>query len=632
MDRTLVSALDTLPQDRTLASELDALRSVNFDWTRQLRSVWRDPPYHVSSLHHALLSDLVDYFARKTFEPDPVDEPLGRLIVGPAGYGKTHLVGELRRRVWAIEGWFILLDFVGIKDFWTSVALGFLNSLQARMPDGKLQYDWLVLKIASLLDIHQEMTAIAKRRRKNPRQLATELAELFVQSLSRQHFQETGAHRNVVTALILLNSDDLDCHSVAHAWLQGMNLDPADAAPLGLFGDNEAIKVVQGLSWLMSLVGPTLIAVDQIDAIVSASNALGSAADNGARQEQQEAQSIVNTLAEGLMDLHEKKRRAVTVVSCLEATWKVLQDKTTVAVTDRYASPSSLHALPSCEVAKGLVAARLAQAYRSFGFDPPYPTWPFTEAALESAVGLSPRELLKLCDEHRQGCIAQDNVIECETFRGAEQWAEPGLPEMERFEQTYVDELKSATVDGLLESEGENQLRDLLDATLRLVAKHFDLPEDIEVLVQRDVDQKRPSLHGRLSFLFKDKGNREQHYCFLSLGHSNSFAFQSRLKAAMTASGIDQSLKFRHLFILRRGDPPGGAKTKALLDQFTKAGGTILNPTDDDLRALVALRVMADRNQPGFDVWLRTRKPLFQTACFKAAVLSLPLSEIRLCN
>jgi hypothetical protein len=613
-------------------SELDALRSVNFDWTRQLRSIWRDPPYHVASLHHALLDDLVDYFGRKTVEPDPADEPLGRLVVGPAGYGKTHLIGELRRRIWAMDGWFILLDFVGIKDFWTSVALGILNSLQVRMPDGKLQYDRLVLKIASLLDIHDEMLAIANRRRRNPHKLVSELAELFIRSLSRLHFQETSAHRDVLTALILLNSEDLDCHSVAHAWLQGMNLDAADANPLGLIGDNEPIKVVQGLSWLMSLVGPTLIAVDQIDAIVSASNGMAHVAVNGASQEQQEAQSIVNSLAEGLMDLHEKKRRAVIVVSCLEATWKVLQDKTTVAVTDRYGSPTSLHALPSFDVAKELVATRLRLGYSSFGFKPPYPTWPFKEAALESAVGLSPRELLRVCDEHRQCCLSQGKVIECETLRSDEQWVQPSAPEIEQFDQTYVEEIKKATVDGLLDSDRENDLRELIDAVLRLLPKHFNLPENIDVVVQRDPDQKRPSLHGRLSFTFRDQGDREQHYCFLGLGHTNAFAFQSRLKAAMTASGIDKALKFRHLFILRRGDTPGGAKTKALVDQFTKAGGKLIAPTDDDLRSLVSLRAMAEENQPGFEAWLRTRKPLFRTTFFKAAVLSLSLSEMQLCD
>ena len=102
--------------------------------------------------------------------------------------------------------------------------------------------------------------------------------------------------------------------------------------------------------------------------VLPASNSLARAANGGAKQEQEEAQSIVDALAEGLMDLHEKKCRAVTVVSCLEATWKVLQDKTTVAVTDRYGYPANLRALPNGDVAKGLVAARMGQAYDARGF------------------------------------------------------------------------------------------------------------------------------------------------------------------------------------------------------------------------------------------------------------------------
>jgi len=57
---------------------------------------------------------------------------------------KTHLIGELRRRVWKDGDFFVLLDFVGIKDFWPSVALGFLNSLQVRMTENKRQYDILI--------------------------------------------------------------------------------------------------------------------------------------------------------------------------------------------------------------------------------------------------------------------------------------------------------------------------------------------------------------------------------------------------------------------------------------------------------------------------------------------------------
>ena len=45
-----------------------------------------------------------------------------------------------------------------------------------------------------------------------------------------------------------------------------MDFDPAEVRPLGFKGQNSPLKVVQGLSWVMSLVGPTLIAIDQIGA------------------------------------------------------------------------------------------------------------------------------------------------------------------------------------------------------------------------------------------------------------------------------------------------------------------------------------------------------------------------------
>lgn len=605
-------------------NELDVFRSVDFNWTRQLRSIWRDPPYHVPSLHQERLNEIVDYFAKKTRESDPADEPLGYVIVGPAGYGKTHLIGELRRRVWHMDGWFILLDFVGVKDFWSSVALGFLNSLQVQMPDGKTQYDRLVLKIASLLGIDQELRDIASRWRGQPRELVTELASIFVKSLSRLNFQETGTHRDVVTALILLISEDIDCHSVAHAWLQGMNLDANVVSPLGFLGPNNPIKVVQGLAWLMSLVGPTLIAVDQIDAIVSASNALARASDVGAKEEQEEAKSIVESLALGLMDLHEKKQRAVTIISCLEASWKVLQEKATAAVTHRYKSPANLRALPTRDIAAGMVAARLGQTYKTYDFKPPYPTWPFAPAAFETSIGFSPRQLLMACEAHRERCVAVGEVRECVTFdlNGGEIREDNRLGK--ELDDVFARELTAAVVSGLKDAENEDRLRELFEMTLRLFENHLDLPDDIDVEVQSDPDQRRPSLHGRLSFTFHSEGDREHQYCFRILGHTNAIAFQSRLKAAMTASGIDTALTFRHLFILRRGDPPGGPRTKALVDQFLKAGGKFIEPADDDLRAFVALRAMAQRDFPDFNLWLRARKPLFDTTLFKTAGLCPP--------
>ena len=139
-----------------------------------------------------------------------------------------------------------------------------------------------------------------------------------------------------------------------------------------------------------------------------------------------------------------------------------------------------------------------------------------------------------------------------------------------------------------------------------------------------DPDQKRPSLHGRLAFIFHSQGDREQHFCFRILVHSNAIAFQSRLNAAMVASGVDRALSFRHLFILRPDDPPSGPKTRLLVQKFLQAGGKFIIPTQEDLRAFVALQSMLKRDLVGFDMWLRERKPLFSTSLFKSADLCPP--------
>lgn len=190
-------------------SELDALRSVDFNWTRQLRSVWRDQPYHVPAIHQKVLDDLVAHFLIDTRDPDPGNEPLGRVIVGPAGLGKTHLVGELRRRVWDKDGIFVLLDFVGVKDFWSSVALGFLNSLQIRVEEHRTQYDNLIHKLALFLNLQSQLADIAVRLKGRPRELMSELVKVFLSALGRRHHAMTLQHGDVVRALVLLISEDL---------------------------------------------------------------------------------------------------------------------------------------------------------------------------------------------------------------------------------------------------------------------------------------------------------------------------------------------------------------------------------------------------------------------------------------
>ena len=345
-------------------TELDVLREVDFNWTRQLRSIWRDPPYNVPDIHRDVLDDVMDYFVKNTREPDPDNEAVGRVIVGAAGYGKTHLVGELRRRVWEEGGTFILLDFVGVTDFWASAALGFLNSLQVRINGGQTQYDRLIHRLASSLNLDKQLSDIAVRFRGRPRELMPELVKAFIAALTRLDRGRTQQHTDVIRALILLISEDLECASIAHAWIQGMELDATELRDLGFVVMRKPpIEIVRGISWLLSLVGPTMIAVDQIDPIISEASV---ERRRSSGMEENETQSIIEKLVEGLMGLHEVKQRAITIISSLDASWEVIKSRSTVAIDARYRSPTYLKALSQPDAARMLVTARLEAAVRCF--------------------------------------------------------------------------------------------------------------------------------------------------------------------------------------------------------------------------------------------------------------------------
>src|ERR1700750_2837465 len=113
--------------DHKMNEALHAFRTADFNWTRDLQSVWSTPPFQVDELHQGLIDEIMMDFCQNTKTIDT--NPIGKVILGAAGPGKTQLMGTLRRRVWEAKGWFVLLDIIGITDFWETAALGFVNSL-----------------------------------------------------------------------------------------------------------------------------------------------------------------------------------------------------------------------------------------------------------------------------------------------------------------------------------------------------------------------------------------------------------------------------------------------------------------------------------------------------------------------
>src|SRR5262249_39397179 len=106
--------------------------------------------------------------------------------------------------------------------------------------------------------------------------------------------------------------------------------------------------------------------------------------------------------------------------------------------------------------------------------------------------------------------------------------------------------------------EEERHFANLLMDNLRCYALQVDVSRDVDLVVDADPHKSKPALHARLRHVYLAQGGREVHHCFRAIPHQNARSFQSRLKAAMTAAGIDMALQFRHLIVVRRDRPPSG--------------------------------------------------------------------------
>ncbi len=599
-----------------MSNAIAALKRADFDWVRTLDSVWNDAEPTAGGPNEPIAAEIATALAREAKGLD--DRPIGRVLVGQAGIGKTHLVGRLRREVWAAGGSFVLLDVLGLQDFWRSAALSFLTALQHEMSDGRTQLEAVLAGVARRFKIEEQVEAAFATPSVDPVQLVNVVQRVLPMVDRAKAFE----HGDVFRALCFLRSRDYATAGLAHAWLQGYEADPERRAALGFYRPPpDPAKLVAGMSWIMGIVGPTLVALDQIDGVIDASRLPGEdGLDAGP--------GLAEVLAAGLVELHEVRHRGMTVMTCLNQSWEQLKARGTQPLMGRFMAPIGLVGMNDAEAAAGLVAGRLAPAFAEVGFVPPYPTFPFTRSAIDAVAeaGIMPRTLLMRCDAFRRRCLADETMAECTDLKG------------EGKRKDTDDAGRSAAFD-LAAARRDASIPDPLDtddvASGRLLRDAFDLyaletvpEESVDIASKGDPEQKIPPLHGRLTFTFHAENDRERHVCYRALPQNNAVAFGARLRAALTGSGISTRMPGRELVLARRGNIPSGPRTRELFGKFQAAGGILLDPSDDDLRTFAALRDMrasaeAHGQRDAFEAWLRDEKPLRATAFFRAAGLGV---------
>ncbi|MEV7804388.1 DUF87 domain-containing protein [Microbispora sp. NPDC088329] len=610
------------------SDELNALRALRFNYTRVADDVWRPLPFHVEGLHQdtsqVILNGLMEA------EESDAASPIGVVIQGQRGTGKTHLLGWVRQKVHEEDAYFFLVSLLDAKDFWESVLLSMLDSLSRPMAGDGSQLRELLWRLCVLAEVPQ--TARGPIIGDAP--LSRADLDAFIHAL-RRYDQHVGRDvQDTARALTLRASHDLAAQDIGDAYLisapQG---EPGERAGWGFRTvEKTPQEIVHDLSGLLALTGPSVIAVDQVDTLIAQS----STRTEGGSTEDAEHRRTIERVAGGLMTLREVTRRTLTVLSCLPQTWTLIGEHATDTVQDRFRTTLPLRTIPDAATGIALVEKRFSAQYGAIGFTPPYPTWPVKPEAFEEAYQYTPRQLLIRIDKHVRSCLATGQVTELEQLTDSrpgeivpvkrlpdlETKTNPGPrpgPDFSALDRRFAELRRLADVMEALDPITEDVVMPgLLSAGLS--AWISEQGEDGRLFTQDPPPSTKPPLHARLRRTLDEATENEAHWCFRAISASHHIAALNRLKAASTAAGLDERIPARKLFVLRNQSWAKGPVTQETLAAFEQAGGRVLRIEEDDLQIFAALRALIADNPPDLQAWLVARKPTSEVKLFAEAL------------
>jgi Helicase HerA, central domain len=599
------------------SQQREALRSLRLGWAPTADDMWHSQgAFHVEGIHDDAMDDVMAAYA------DAADmknsNPLGVVVRGPAGSGKTHLLGEVRARVQAAGGYFFLLQLLDATNFWQSGLAGILESLGRPGSSHDTQLEDLLWELSSQAHIPRS----DRRAVIGEDDLTPQILSGFVNALDKDHPQMGKQSRHTLRALVLLGATDPRLKDLGEAFLTGtddLEHDVRTTWGLGLPPQTEQERA-SGISRVVALAGPAVLAIDQIDTLIAqfSESTTGGAGGSGNRDLEQ--------VAHGLMAAHETMHRTASVVACLPSVWEVIYHHATATVRDRFRTSGVLKGLSSPAIGRAILERRFTASYRAVEFDPPYPSWPILPSAFDDATNITPRRLLQLADAHVRNCLASNSVEELRWFANDTSPEPVGPTERPHIpaelDRQFAEYRQRAVTAAALDPDGEDTtVPSLLSAALQAwITEHGD--------GQRTLRPDPPpgrvvTLHARLRQTVDAATDDERHWAFRAIATGNPTAAQARIKKACGAAGFSRASDKRQLILLRNTPWPSGPKTAALVSEFDAAGGRTLPLSDDDLRTLTALRDLFHDNHPDLADWLQVRRPAHGIALLREALSDL---------
>ncbi|MFB1295654.1 helicase HerA domain-containing protein [Mycobacterium sp. pW049] len=576
----------------------DALSSLRLTWAPTSDDLWRpQAATHVTGLNEHAVDDVIAAFGDA--QRDPESAPLGVVIRGPAGSGKTHLLGQIRERVQVESGFFFVVELLDAASFWQSVRSGILESLGRPGAHRETQLKDLLWELSSLAHVSRA----DRRAIIGDDDLDAETLYRFIKALSVVAKETVWQCHQALRALVLLGSNDFVAHDIGEGFLQGSEeFSIEERGPWGLrAAPASAQECVRDISRLVALAGPAVLAVDQIDTLLAQSLA------------QPSGDGVLEQVAHGLMALRQTTRRTVPVVACLPAVWEHIQDRAAASVADRFRVTGVLSPLPSADVGRAILERRFSASYRAAGFTPPYPSWPLAPVAFEEAPSYTPRQLLIRADTHVRECLKHGDVVELEHLSADAQpsWESPSSNGFEassgELDRRFAEYRRRAVPEAAIAHDGEDTtMPELLSAALTAWIAERD---GEQTFVCDPPPGTQVMLHARLRENLDRATEDERHWAFRAVAASNASAALSRVRKAITATGFGPGDDRRQLYLLRNSPWPSGKKTAEVIEEFHAAGGQTLPLSEDDIRTMTALRDLINDDNPELPGWLRARKP-----------------------
>jgi hypothetical protein len=620
--------------------ERRTLTALRFNWAPTPDDVWKPAPFHVEGLHRDITMTVMDSVTEADRSAD--SSPVGVAILGQRGTGKTHLLGVVRHEVQLRGGFFFLVRLLEASAFWRSTAMSILEDFARPTLDGTTQLRTFLRRLADAVGAQRAV----RRAVTGDTELSRSALDAFVDLIRKADRQVGTECQDTARALVLYAAESSALQDIGYDFLSSSDEEePGMRAGWGVRRSKRAPQeVVRDTSRLLAMVGPTVIAVDQIDLMVAQSVKSTNREVRGETDWQ--TSLLLEQIASGLMSLRETTRRSLSVVSCLPQTWQDVKEQATDTVQDRFREAIWLKEIPSAEVGRELVEKRFAVVFDELGFRPAYPTWPIHPSAFDEVVGFTPRELLRRIDTHVRACLAGGEVRELThllhtaeeqtNIQAAQNSADKTPPdsrtdEFSKIDIRYAELITGANPEPPVRQESEDaRVPMLLQAGLTAwIAEQGGATEEFSL--DPLPAGGKPALHARLRHSLDEENEDEEHWSFRAISAPHHIAALNRIRNAITTAGLTEGIAKRRLFLLRSTPWSAGARTREVLEVFERAGGrTIPFPAADISRLAALEQLIQHYGLETLRKWFADRRPASDITCLREALGSQhDASEVR---